>query len=182
MPQRECACVMEELLAQYRRRQDALKDVLALITRVPQVRETISMIRSMTGYGRGAAQTPRCACVVEMRSLNHRYCEIAVKTRRGFAEVENRIRALEEIVDREEAIGPEQAARSVPVATSAPTSSPAPSHADGSLLSKWWFWAAIGGAAVAITAGVLIASGGDEAAKPMPGSDGMIVLTLTRAP
>jgi uncharacterized protein (TIGR00255 family) len=32
--------------------------------------------------------------VVEVRSLNHRYCEIAVKTPRSFAAVENRIRDL----------------------------------------------------------------------------------------
>jgi uncharacterized protein (TIGR00255 family) len=30
--------------------------------------------------------------VVEVRSLNHRYCEISVKTPRGFAAMENRIR------------------------------------------------------------------------------------------
>ena len=30
--------------------------------------------------------------MVEVRSLNHRYCEIAVKTPRGFAALENRIR------------------------------------------------------------------------------------------
>lgn len=50
------------------------------------------MIRSMTGYGRGEAQTASYACVVEVRSLNHRYCEIAVKTPRGFAVIENKIR------------------------------------------------------------------------------------------
>jgi len=48
----------------------------------------------MTGYGRGEAHTPGCACVVEIRSLNHRYCEIAVKTPRGFAGVENNIREV----------------------------------------------------------------------------------------
>jgi uncharacterized protein (TIGR00255 family) len=32
--------------------------------------------------------------VVEVRSLNHRYCEIAVKTPRNFAAIENRIREL----------------------------------------------------------------------------------------
>jgi uncharacterized protein (TIGR00255 family) len=52
------------------------------------------MIRSMTGYGRGEVQVPGGACVVEVRSLNHRYCEIAVKTPRSFAAVENRIRDL----------------------------------------------------------------------------------------
>jgi len=46
----------------------------------------------MTGYGRGEIQGPGGICVVEVRSLNHRYCEIAVKTPRAFAAVENRIR------------------------------------------------------------------------------------------
>lgn len=50
------------------------------------------MVRSMTGYGRGEIQGPGGICVVEVRSLNHRYCEIAVKTPRAFAAVENRIR------------------------------------------------------------------------------------------
>jgi uncharacterized protein (TIGR00255 family) len=52
------------------------------------------MIQSMTGYGRGEAHTGVGACVVEIRSLNHRYFEIAVKTPRGFAAVENRIREI----------------------------------------------------------------------------------------
>jgi uncharacterized protein (TIGR00255 family) len=50
------------------------------------------MVRSMTGYGRGEVQAAGRSCVVEVRSLNHRYCEIAVKTPRGFAAIENRIR------------------------------------------------------------------------------------------
>jgi uncharacterized protein (TIGR00255 family) len=50
------------------------------------------MVRSMTGYGQGEAQAPGGVCVVEVRSLNHRYCEIAVRTPRGFAAIENRIR------------------------------------------------------------------------------------------
>ena len=50
------------------------------------------MVRSMTGYGQGEVQAPGGACVVEIRSLNHRYCEIAVKTPRGFGALENRIR------------------------------------------------------------------------------------------
>ena len=52
------------------------------------------MVRRMTGYGRGEIQAPSGICVVEVRSLNHRYCEIAVKTPRGFAAVENRIREI----------------------------------------------------------------------------------------
>lgn len=51
-----------------------------------------AMIRSMTGYGRGEVQLPGGACVVEVRSLNHRYCEIAVKTPRSLAAIENRMR------------------------------------------------------------------------------------------
>jgi len=50
------------------------------------------MVRSMTGYGQGEVQAPGGSCAVEVRSLNHRYCEIAVKTPRGFAALENRIR------------------------------------------------------------------------------------------
>lgn len=50
------------------------------------------MVRSMTGYGRGEVQAVGGACVVEIRSLNHRYSEIGVKTPRGFAAIENRIR------------------------------------------------------------------------------------------
>ena len=52
------------------------------------------MVRSMTGYGRGEIQAPGSICIVEVRSLNHRYCEIAVKTPRGFAAIENRIREI----------------------------------------------------------------------------------------
>jgi uncharacterized protein (TIGR00255 family) len=55
-------------------------------------RDIVAMVRSMTGYGQGEVQAPGGACVVEIRSLNHRYCEIAVKTPRGFAALENRIR------------------------------------------------------------------------------------------
>jgi uncharacterized protein (TIGR00255 family) len=55
-------------------------------------RDIVIMVRSMTGYGRGEAQAAGGSCVVEIRSLNHRYCEIAVKTPRGFAATENRLR------------------------------------------------------------------------------------------
>jgi uncharacterized protein (TIGR00255 family) len=48
----------------------------------------------MTGYGRGEVQALGGACVVEVRSLNHRYCEIAVKTPRGFTALDNRIRDI----------------------------------------------------------------------------------------
>jgi uncharacterized protein (TIGR00255 family) len=50
------------------------------------------MVRSMTGYGQGEVRALGGGCVVEVRSLNHRYCEIAVKTPRGFTAIENHIR------------------------------------------------------------------------------------------
>lgn len=42
------------------------------------------MIRSMTGYGKGEAGCPRGNFVVEVRCVNHRYAELAVKLPRMF--------------------------------------------------------------------------------------------------
>ncbi|MDR1572090.1 MAG: YicC family protein [Clostridiales Family XIII bacterium] len=46
------------------------------------------MPKSMTGYGRGEFADGRRAVAVEMKSVNHRYCEISVRLPRkyGFAE------------------------------------------------------------------------------------------------
>ncbi|MBQ2296238.1 MAG: hypothetical protein II257_03760, partial [Clostridia bacterium] len=35
------------------------------------------MISSMTGYGRGEAASAALSCVVELRSVNHRYFEFS---------------------------------------------------------------------------------------------------------
>ena len=46
------------------------------------------MIKSMTGYGRGEAVSDGRTALAEIRSVNHRYCEVSVRIpgRYGFAE------------------------------------------------------------------------------------------------
>jgi len=50
------------------------------------------MIRSMTGYGKAEATLPGGRMVVEIRSVNHRYGEIAVKLPRALMAHENEVR------------------------------------------------------------------------------------------
>ncbi len=50
------------------------------------------MIRSMTGYGKGEAVTPAGRCMVELRAVNHRYGEVAVKMPRSFYAYEHEVR------------------------------------------------------------------------------------------
>ncbi len=52
------------------------------------------MIRSMTGFGRGEASDPQRTVTAEIRSVNHRYCEITVKMPRRFAFAEEPLKAL----------------------------------------------------------------------------------------
>lgn len=52
------------------------------------------MIRSMTGYGKGEAVSPRGRCLVEVRSVNHRYGEVTVKMPRSFLACEHEVRKL----------------------------------------------------------------------------------------
>lgn len=49
---------------------------------------------SMTGYGRGESLGPEFSCVVEMRSVNHRYRDVFVRIPREFGEFEDRLRRL----------------------------------------------------------------------------------------
>jgi uncharacterized protein (TIGR00255 family) len=51
-------------------------------------------ISSLTGYGRGEARGSRTAILVEARSLNHRFLEIAVKLPRGYSAHEPDVRRL----------------------------------------------------------------------------------------
>ena len=51
-------------------------------------------IFSLTGYGRGEARGSRTAILVEARSLNHRFLEIAVKLPRGLSAHEPDVRRL----------------------------------------------------------------------------------------
>ena len=52
------------------------------------------MAFSMTGFGRGEASSANRKFVVEIRSVNHRYCDISIKMPRAFANLEERLRGL----------------------------------------------------------------------------------------
>jgi len=51
------------------------------------------MIQSMTGYGRGEGICDRIPFRVEIRSINHRYCDITVKLPEGLTRLEPKIRS-----------------------------------------------------------------------------------------
>ncbi len=50
------------------------------------------MARSMTGYGKGESPGPRYRARAEIRSTNHRYCDIAPRLPRRAAALEDRVR------------------------------------------------------------------------------------------
>ncbi|MCK9216811.1 MAG: YicC family protein [Firmicutes bacterium] len=50
------------------------------------------MIKSMTGYGKGEYETNEMRFVIEVKSVNHRYCDITVRMPRAIASLEERIR------------------------------------------------------------------------------------------
>lgn len=50
------------------------------------------MISSMTGYGKGQAETAELQIGVEIRSVNHRFCDISIKAPRFLLALENDIR------------------------------------------------------------------------------------------
>lgn len=52
------------------------------------------MLKSMTGYGKGAASSSRGGFTVEIRSVNHRYGEVSVRVPRGFMSLENEVKRL----------------------------------------------------------------------------------------
>lgn len=54
----------------------------------------MAVARSMTGFGAAEAATPTGRYAVEVRSLNHRFCEIVVRIPRDLAPLEERVRAL----------------------------------------------------------------------------------------
>ncbi len=51
------------------------------------------MTRSMTGYGRGAAEDDRLRVTVELRSVNHRFCDVNVKLPRVWMALEQPLAA-----------------------------------------------------------------------------------------
>lgn len=59
------------------------------------------MIRSMTGFGRGEIRTDSVQCIVEIKTVNHRYADFTIKMPRDLMPLEERIRAvLKESVQR----------------------------------------------------------------------------------
>lgn len=59
------------------------------------------MVRSMTGYGRGEAGGEAKGFTVEIRSVNHRFCEVVTRMPKSYAALEDRVRkAIQEKVSR----------------------------------------------------------------------------------
>jgi len=59
------------------------------------------MVKSMTGYGRGENETQEKAFTVEIKSVNHRFCEVVVRMPKYYIALEDRIRKLiQEYVSR----------------------------------------------------------------------------------
>lgn len=52
------------------------------------------MVRSMTGYGRGEALTDGLRLAAEVRSVNHRFCEVSARLPRAFAPFEAEARKI----------------------------------------------------------------------------------------
>ena len=52
------------------------------------------MIRSMTGFGQGECSRDNKIISVEIKSVNHRYLDLNIKTPRGFARFDNTIRSF----------------------------------------------------------------------------------------
>ncbi len=52
------------------------------------------MVKSMTGFGRGAYEDGVFSCTVEMKTVNHRYNEVAIRLPRLLNPLEDRLRKL----------------------------------------------------------------------------------------
>ncbi|MDR3121292.1 MAG: YicC family protein [Clostridiales bacterium] len=50
------------------------------------------MVYSMTGFGRGEASSDVRKFTVEIRSINHRYCDVSIKMPRALSKFEDRVR------------------------------------------------------------------------------------------
>jgi len=50
------------------------------------------MIRSMTGYGRGSIEMDGRSYTIEIKSVNHRYCDLNIKIPKSLLSLEDRIR------------------------------------------------------------------------------------------
>jgi uncharacterized protein (TIGR00255 family) len=54
----------------------------------------LTVTRSMTGFGAGEIVTAAGRYGVELRSVNHRFCEVVVRTPRDLSQLEDRVRGL----------------------------------------------------------------------------------------
>ena len=52
------------------------------------------MIRSMTGFGRGSYENEGREYLVEVKSVNHKYCDINFRMPKSFSGIENKLRKL----------------------------------------------------------------------------------------
>lgn len=50
------------------------------------------MVCSMTGFGRSKQTTERMSVIVEMKSVNHRFCEISIRLPRQLVIFEDKIK------------------------------------------------------------------------------------------
>ncbi|MHC1721283.1 MAG: YicC/YloC family endoribonuclease [Clostridiaceae bacterium] len=50
------------------------------------------MIKSMTGYGRGSIELEGRSYTIEIKSVNHRYCDLSIKIPKSLLSLEDRIR------------------------------------------------------------------------------------------
>ena len=59
------------------------------------------MIKSMTGFGRSEKTTKECKITVEMKAVNHRYCDLSIRLPKKFNYFEAGIRTvLKEYIER----------------------------------------------------------------------------------
>jgi len=52
------------------------------------------MIKSMTGFGRGKSQTDEMECLVEIKTVNHRYSDVYIKIPRQISFLEDKVREM----------------------------------------------------------------------------------------
>lgn len=59
------------------------------------------VIKSMTGFGRSEIVTEQCKITVEIKAVNHRYCDLNIKIPKKLNSLENTVRgAIKKAVHR----------------------------------------------------------------------------------
>lgn len=57
-------------------------------------KDEIIMIKSMTGFGRGTIESEGQSFIVEIKSVNHRYCDLNIKMPKSLMPLEDRMRKI----------------------------------------------------------------------------------------